>query len=143
MLEFLFQLFRPRPISGADPNARLEHLDPDGWEGFTRSKIAVLILCKTTCPMCHCWNKELADFLEQGGAEWTRSIRFGKLPLDQAGLSHFKNSNPWIRTEVKQLPYNIIYADGQRWHAYPGGGIRRLARTLKRIRREYAANLHP
>jgi len=141
MLESLFRLVRPQPIPGADPEAQLEHLDPNGWEGFTGSELAVLILCKTTCPMCHCWSEELAEFLEQGGAEWTRGVRFAKLPLDQTGYSRFKRGNPWIQAEVKELPYNIIYASGERRHGYAGGGIGRLARRLKRIARKHAPHL--
>lgn len=133
MIKFLFRLLGLRPIPGADPEAQLEHLEPKDWEGFTRHKLAVLILCKTSCPMCECWSDELAEFLEQGGSAWTRGVRFGRLPLDQPGYSHFKRNNPWIQTEVKKLPYNIIYIDGQRQQTYVGGGVYHLARRLKRL----------
>lgn len=134
--------FAPRPTTGADPDARLERLGSDDWKSLSDHPLAVLILTKTDCPLCHEWQQTLSGFFHEGGADWTRGVRFGALSLDQPGSLEFKRSNPWIKDRVRFLPFNIIYTDGRITAAFAGGHLRRLARLLKRTRKAQNARRH-
>ena len=70
------------------------------------------------------------QFLEED-TEWA-NVRFGKLELDQRGLVEFKKANEWLR-EIDDLPYNVIYVNGEPVKRYVGGGTERLVNRLKRL----------
>ncbi|MBM82623.1 MAG: hypothetical protein CMJ78_18830 [Planctomycetaceae bacterium] len=110
--------------------SRYETLDGSNWEEFIQSPYAVLILGKTTCENCARWTDELTAYLETD-SEFV-SVRFGKLLLDQPGLIGFKKANLWL-AEVDVLPYNLIYANGEKVKDYAGGGLSRLQNRLRRI----------
>ena len=111
--------------------SRLESLDGTTWSEFLKSPYAVLVLGKTTCDNCERWSNELIEYLE-GDTEF-QDVRFGKLLLDQGGLIDFKKENPWL-ADVDVLPYNLIYADGEKVKEYAGGGLERLQNRLRRIK---------
>ena len=108
---------------------RLEQIEGGGWREFLSAPVAVLVLGKSDCAACQTWGEELDRFLA-GGHEWSH-VRFGKMLLDQPGLSEFKRANPWLAEEVDTLPYTQIYVGGARWKAFTGGGIDRLVDRLR------------
>ena len=110
--------------------SRLEIIDRDNWEEFLSSPAAMLMLGKTDCPACKAWTAELETFLSDD-QQWTQ-VRFGKLELDRPGLIQFKKANPWI-AELDDLPYNVIYADGERKKEFVGSGVQRMVNRLSRV----------
>ena len=67
-----------------------------------------------------------------GAARWL-GIRFGKMLLDEPGLSDFKRTNRWL-ADVDTLPFTQIYVGGERWKDFAGGGVEQLQRRLERLR---------
>ena len=59
-------------------------------------------------------------------------MRFGKVLLDKGGLGAFKKANPWV-AEVKDLPTNAIYVNGELKKQFAGGGTQRLVNRLERL----------
>lgn len=112
---------------------RLEKIDGDNWREFLAAPIAVLALGKTTCPACQAYARELEDFLA-GDAEWEH-VRFGKMLLDERGLTDFKRASPWL-ADVDVLPFTQIYRNGVRWKDFAGGGVDRLRRRLETLSRD-------
>ena len=110
--------------------SRLESLDRDNWREFLASPSAVLMLGKSDCEACQAWAGELSTFLEQDD-QWTH-VRFGKLELDRGGLAAFKKENTWI-AGLTDLPYNVIYVDGEKKKEFLGSGVERLVNRLNRI----------
>ena len=108
---------------------RLEILDRETWEPFLAAPAAVLMLGKTDCPACAAWTEELKTFLAED-AEW-QNVRFGKLELDRPGFGGFKKLNPWIG-DLTDLPYNVIYVNGERIKEWLGGNVERLVNRLRR-----------
>jgi hypothetical protein len=111
--------------------SRLETIGRDNWKDFLQSPTAVLMLGKTDCPACKAWTEELQSFLAQD-QDWN-DVRFGKMELDRGGLSEFKKANPWLR-ELDDLPYNVIYVNGERTKSFLGSGVERLVNRLRRVR---------
>ncbi len=107
--------------------ARLETINGTNWREFLAAPRAVLILAKTTCAACAAWSEELTSFLE--GDPRFADVRFGTMYLDRPGLIDFKRGNPWL-AEVEDLPFNLLYVDGERRKSWPGGGIDRLVDRL-------------
>ena len=107
--------------------ARLETIEDDRWRDFVASPVAVLVLGKTTCPVCQAYTDELEAALA-GDAPWP-DVRFGKVLLDQRGVTEFKRENPWL-ADVDTLPFTRIYRAGVPWKEFAGGGIERLRRRL-------------
>lgn len=108
--------------------SRLETVDGGNWREFVGSPLAVLVIGKSDCPACAAWSEELEGFLASD-TKWT-DVRFGKMLLDRGGLIDFKRANPWL-ADVDELPFNHIYVRGERWKAWPGGGIDRLVGRLE------------
>ena len=73
---------------------------------------------------------ELEAFLA-ADAKWT-NVRFGKVLLDKGGLLSFKKANPWV-AEVHDLPFHVIYVNGERAKTFAGGGVERLVNRLERL----------
>ncbi|MCB9558423.1 MAG: hypothetical protein H6707_20070 [Deltaproteobacteria bacterium] len=111
--------------------SRLRTLDGESWAAHLAAPLAVLVLGKSDCAACSSWTEELAAFLESDAA--FGEVAFGKLLLDQRGLTSFKRENPWL-AEVDALPFNVIYKAGQRVKSYAGGGIERLTGRLESLR---------
>lgn len=110
---------------------RLEAIDGSNWQEFTQAPVAVLMLGKTDCAACSAWTEELTAALADE-ARWS-GVRFGKMLLNQRGLSDFKReSQAWLG-EVQDLPYTVIYRAGAVEKRFPGGGVERLDNRLKRI----------
>jgi hypothetical protein len=109
---------------------RLEAIDGSTWEAFVAAPVAVLMLGKSDCAACATWTDELKAMLESD-EQW-RDVRFGKLLLDKPGLVSFKRANPWL-AEVDQLPFNVIYANGEPVKRFAGSGVERLVSRLERV----------
>lgn len=113
--------------------AQLEELDKDTLGPFLDSPVCVLILAKTGCAACAAWGAELTAFLATLGDDDPLSgVRYGKLILNQRGLSDFKKASPWLQ-DVKDLPFNVLYRDGENVRSFAGGGTERLVNRLKRV----------
>jgi len=112
---------------------QLESIDGSNWKSFLESPVAVLVLGKTDCENCARWSQELEEFLASD--QEFSDVRFGKLMLDQRGLVDFKRHNPWIG-ELEVLPYNVLYARGEKQREFAGSGVERLANRLRRLRDE-------
>lgn len=110
--------------------AKFEEVGRDNWEEFINSPRAVLMLGKTDCPACHAFAQELDAYCEST-PDW-EDVRFGKLILNQPGLAGFKKQSPWL-ADVRDLPFTIIYADGEAHKKFLGGGIQRLVNRLERV----------
>lgn len=108
----------------------LETLTGETWEEFiTTSPTAVLMLGKTDCAACAAFSKEIEELLAHGGRE---GVRFAKMYLDTGGLIGFKKANPWL-ADVTDLPYTVIFKDGQIVKKFAGGGIDRLMKRLDKV----------
>ena len=110
---------------------RLEMIDSENWEEFLKSPYAVLMLSKSDCQACHEWTAELTSFLETN--EDFTDVRFGKMLLDQRGLSGFKKLSPWL-ADVDVLPFNVLYKDGEKTKEFAGSGMTRLVNRLNNLR---------
>jgi hypothetical protein len=140
--------------------SRLEILEGEAWRELIAAPIAVLVLAKTTCPVCKAWLEELTAFLD-ADQRW-QQVRFGKIFLDEGmvdgeadddeedddtdtlwrslsaelgalpeSLASFERaSRDWI-AEVKDFPYNVIFVHGRKVKGWPGGGIDRLVTRLE------------
>ena len=110
--------------------SRLEIIDRENWREFLAAPAAVLMLGKSNCEACGKWAEELTAFLDSDEA-WTH-VRFGKLELDKGGMAEFKKENTWI-AGLDDLPYNIIYANGDRKKEFLGSGVDRLVNRMQRV----------
>jgi hypothetical protein len=109
----------------------LETVDGGNWREFIASPRAVLVIGKSDCPACGAWSEELTQFLATDTA-WT-DVRFGKMLLDKGGLIDFKRASPWL-ADLDELPFNVLYARGERAKSWPGGGVERLVSRLESAR---------
>ena len=110
--------------------SRFELLDRESWAEFLQAPSVVLMLAKSDCDACKAWSQELQAFLAEDEV-WTH-IRFGKLELDQPGLGEFKRLKPWL-ADADDLPYNILYANGERLKDFLGTGTERLVNRMRRL----------
>lgn len=108
---------------------RLEAIDGSSWEAFVAAPAAVLMIGKSDCEACSAWSEELRALLASD-ERWAH-VRFGKLLLDKPGLVAFKRANPWL-AEVDQLPFNVIYVNGELVKRFAGSGAERLVSRLER-----------
>lgn len=111
--------------------AQLESVTPENWREFVEAEASVLVLGTTTCEACAQWSEELTAYLAMH-PEAFGGVRLGKLMLDQGGFIDFKRDNAWL-ARVTDLPYNIIYRNGEPAKRYVGGGIDRLVRCLEKV----------
>lgn len=109
--------------------ATFEQVGRDNWEEFINAPAAVLMLGKTDCPACIAFTAELEDWC--ASCEGWEDVRFGKLLIDVPGLAKFKKASPWL-ADVSDLPYTVIYKDGEVQRTFMGGGIERLTNRLER-----------
>jgi hypothetical protein len=109
---------------------RLEAVDGENWEEFVSAPFAVLMLGKTDCNACKDWTEELTGLLADA-SRWS-GVRFGKMLIDTRGLIGFKKANPWL-AEVTDLPFNVLFVDGERRKSWAGCGADRLAKRLERV----------
>ncbi len=110
--------------------SRLEVLDRDNWRDFLSAPAAVLMLGKSDCETCQAWTEELTSFLETD-QEFTH-VRFAKLELDRGGMGAFKKENDWL-ADVDDLPYNVVYVNGERKKEFIGRGVERLVNRMRRV----------
>ncbi|HAA56376.1 MAG TPA: hypothetical protein DCE42_16545 [Myxococcales bacterium] len=109
--------------------SQLEMLDRKNLDDFLAAPRVVLMLGKKDCAACNAWTEELNTFLAEDET-WSH-VRFGKLLIDQPGLIKFKRDNPWL-AEVTDLPYNVIYKDGEIQKKFAGAGLERLTRRMEK-----------
>ena len=62
---------------------RLETIDAGNWRDFVAAPAAVLLIGKTTCPVCQEYARELTGALDDA-ARWP-GVRFGKIEIDRGG----------------------------------------------------------
>jgi len=106
----------------------LQVIDGASWRDFVGQGTAVLMLGKSDCEACARWTEELTSFL--AGEHGFAGVRFGKMLLDQRGLTDFKRDNgAWLK-DVDVLPFNVIYRDGVIVKSFAGSGIERLTNRL-------------
>lgn len=110
--------------------SRLQNVDKDSWESFYDDGVHVLVIGKTTCNACKEWGTELQAFLEDETAY--PGVDFGKINIDQGGLSKWKKANPWL-ADVTDLPCTIILKNGEIQKQFYGKGIARLTSRLDKI----------
>jgi hypothetical protein len=109
----------------------LEIIDGQNWREFTGTGVVVLMLGKTNCEACARWTDELTTFL--AGDQVAQGVRFGKMILDQKGLTDFKREHAsWLK-DVDVLPFNVILRDGQVVKSFAGSGIERLTNRLSGV----------
>ena len=111
-------------------SSRLELLGRETWHEFLSSPAAVLVLGKSDCDACAAWTQEVKAFLADD-TEWT-NVRFGKIELDLGGLAAFKKENSWL-AEIKDLPYTLVYVNGEKKKEFLGSGIKRLVNRMHRV----------
>lgn len=110
---------------------QLEIIDGQTWREFVGSDVAVLMLGKSDCEACARWTEELTGFLAADPG--FTGVRFGKMLLDQKGLTDFKRDNgSWLK-DVDVLPFNVIYKKGQIEKSFAGSGVERLTNRLKAL----------
>jgi hypothetical protein len=85
-----------------------------------------LIFTRTTCPACGAYQAEIAALQAQGRLG---GLAVGVLRLDRPGASRFKRENRWL-TELRYLPYTVLYRRGQRIDAFAAS---RGAYLLERV----------
>jgi len=111
-------------------SSRLELLDRETWREFFEAPAAVLMLGKSDCEACAAWTQEIESFLADD-TEWNQ-VRFGKIELDRGGLGGFKKENPWL-VDIKDLPFTLVYVNGERKKEFLGSGIERLVNRMRRV----------
>lgn len=109
---------------------KLEAIDASNWREFVNAPLAVLMLGKSDCEACKEWTEELTSYLES--TEEHMGVRFGKMLLDQRGLTDFKKANPWLR-DVDVLPFNVIFQAGEAKKNFAGKGVDRMKNRIARI----------
>jgi peroxiredoxin (alkyl hydroperoxide reductase subunit C) len=78
-------------------------------ETVTRADRGVLILAKNDCGHCAAYQAEIKATLAKGGLA---GLAIGKLVLNEPGATDYKRGNRWL-AEVKDLPFTVLYRDGQ------------------------------
>jgi hypothetical protein len=110
--------------------ATFEKVGRENWDEFINSPRAVLMLGKTDCAACNAFTEELEGWCDS--CEGWDDVRFGKVLIDKPGLAKFKKQSPWL-AQVTDLPYTVIYSDGEVQKTFMGGGIDRLTNRLERV----------
>ena len=137
---------------------RLEILEGEAWREVVNAPIAVIVLARSTCPVCRAWAEELTAFLETD--ERWKGVRFGEIFVNEddeeaeveedeedgtpdalaRALSaavgprgSFARANRDWLGEVKDLPHNVLYVRGERVKSWPGAGIDRLIARLEGV----------
>lgn len=110
--------------------ATFEEVGRDNWEEFLAAPKAVLMLGKTDCKACNAFSDELESFVDEN--EGWEEVRIGKMYLDKPGLLKFKKASPWL-ADVRDLPYTVIYEDGDVQKSFLGGGVQRLVSRMERV----------
>lgn len=110
---------------------KLEMIDASNWQDFVNAPVSMLMLGKSDCAACNEWTTELTAYLESVD-DALGEVRFGKMLLDQRGLTEFKKANPWLR-DVDVLPFNVIFQAGEAKKNFAGKGVDRMKNRLTRI----------
>jgi len=137
---------------------RLEILKGKAWRELIDAPFAVIVLARSTCPVCRAWAEELSAFLE-ADQRW-KNVRFGEIfvyedddraededdeedgtpdalaramsTADGPQGSFARANRDWL-DEVEVLPYNVLYVRGKRVKSWPGAGIDRLITRLEGV----------
>lgn len=110
---------------------KFEEVGRENWEEFINSPRAVLMLGKTDCAACNEFTAELQEWLGSGVEGWD-DVRIGKMVINKPGLSKFKKQSAWL-ADVTDLPYTVLYVDGEVKRSFMGGGIDRLTNRMERV----------
>lgn len=108
----------------------LQQIDGTNWRDFVSGEgVAFLMLGKSDCAACAAWTDELVGYLG-ADARFAGKVRFGKMLLDQRGLTDFKREHgEWLK-DVHDLPFNTVWVGGDKKKAWPGNGLERLTNRL-------------
>lgn len=107
----------------------LQILDSENIDDFLAQDNFVLILGKSDCVACNAWQSEIESSISENSFP---EIAIAKLNLDQRGLGDFKRGNEWLK-DIQDLPFNVIYMDGEIAKSYAGAGTERLTNRLKKL----------
>jgi len=138
---------------------RLEILEGDAWREVVNAPIALIVLARSTCPVCKAWSEELTAFLESD-QRW-KDLRVGEIFLFEGGdggeeeedeeddgtpdaisralsaatgpRGSFARANRDWLGEVDTVPHNVLYVRGERVKSWPGRGIDRLITRLEGV----------
>jgi len=109
-------------------SVELQMLDAETWRDFMSQDKVFLMLGKSDCAACNTWTDELKGQLGEEAA--ATGFKFGKLLLDQKGLTDFKREHgAWLK-DVHDLPWNLLYVGGEQKKAWAGGGFDRLTTRI-------------
>ncbi len=108
----------------------LQTVDGGNWREFVSGDgVTYLMLGKSDCAACNVWTDELKTLLP-GLERYAGKVRFGKMLLDQRGLTEFKREHgEWLK-DVHDLPFNTLWVEGAPKKSWPGGGADRLTNRL-------------
>lgn len=109
----------------------IEVIDGTNWKSFVSGDgVVFLMLGKSDCGACNAWTDELKGFLAED-ARFQGKVRFGKMLLDQRGLTDFKREHgEWLK-DVHDLPFNLLWVGGEKKKSWPGNGVDRLTNRLE------------
>lgn len=108
----------------------IEKIDGTNWQDFVSSGTTYLMLGKSDCAACNNWTEELTTFLAAAEGKYGGKVRFGKMLLDQRGLTDFKRAHgEWLK-DVHDLPFNVLWKNGEKVKTWPGNGLDRLINRL-------------
>ena len=109
----------------------IEVIDGTNWKSFVSGDgVVFLMLGKSDCGACNAWTDELKGFLAED-ARFQGKARFGKMLLDQRGLTDFKREHgEWLK-DVHDLPFNLLWVGGEKKKSWPGNGVDRLTNRLE------------
>lgn len=110
----------------------LEKVDGENWQDFINSGPVFLMLGKSDCGACNAWTDELVAFLGKD-ERYAGKVRFGKMLLDQRGLTEFKRAHGGWLKDVHDLPFNTLWAGGEKKKEWPGNGLERLTNRLDNV----------
>lgn len=110
----------------------LQMLNGETWRDFMGQDKVFLMLGKSDCAACNAWTTELEQHLGEGFE--ASGFKFGKLLLDQKGLTDFKREQgSWLK-DVHDLPWNLLIVGGEHKKTWAGGGFDRLTTRIGNLK---------
>jgi hypothetical protein len=110
----------------------LEKIDGENWQDFLSAEACFLMLGKSDCGACNEWTAELEQYLADA-PDFEGKVRFGKMLLDQRGLTEFKRAHGGWLKDVHDLPFNTLWLRGEKKKDWPGSGLERLKNRVDNL----------
>jgi hypothetical protein len=123
----------------------LEHIDDDNFQDFLFHPHAFLFIGKEECDPCNRWTNELTAHLLEGNSPDTNvglsatpslaqlDFRWGKVTLGKGKLTNFKRVHGIWLSQVRDLPHNTLWINGDLSKEWTGGGLDRLTSRLQNL----------